>query len=276
MHLTFETFLRLFSVSALRYFVIAGLPFIIFYKVLTTWFSKSKIQNREADIKDFKREIWHSMKTTIIFVFVGYIALFSPFKNYSQIYTDINAYPTWWVGVSLVISLIIHDTYFYWMHRLLHHKRLFKLAHLVHHQSTNPSPWASYSFHFIEAWTEGAVLFVIALLIPLHPLTIILFTVVGFIINVYGHLGYEVAPKWFRYTVLFQIINTSVHHNLHHSKFKGNYGLYFRVWDRLMGTEHPDYVKDYDRVQQNRFGTPEVKSAVQPQSEHTVNFKQHV
>jgi len=265
MQLTLETFTRLFSVSALRYLIIAGLPFIIFYKVLPVWFSKSKIQKRDADLKDFKREIWHSMQTTVVFVFIGYIALFSPFKNYSQIYTDINAYPIWWIGASLVISLIIHDTYFYWMHRLLHHKSIFKLTHLVHHQSTNPSPWASYSFHILEACTEGAVLFVIAMLIPMHPLTVILFTIVGFIINVYGHLGYEVAPQWFRHTLLFEVINTSVHHNLHHSKFKGNYGLYFRVWDRLMGTEHPDYVKDYDRVQQNRFGTERKEAVVQSQ-----------
>jgi sterol desaturase/sphingolipid hydroxylase (fatty acid hydroxylase superfamily) len=40
---------------------------------------------------------------------------------------------------------------------------------------------------------------------------------------------------------------------MHHSKFKGNYGLYFRIWDRLMGTEHPDYVSEYDRIQDQRF-----------------------
>ncbi|MHA4894836.1 sterol desaturase family protein [Pedobacter sp. PWIIR3] len=48
-------------------------------------------------------------------------------------------------------------------------------------------------------------------------------------------------------------MNTSIHHNLHHSKFKGNYGLYFRFWDRLMGTENPNYVKEYDRIQNQRF-----------------------
>ena len=72
-------------------------------------------------------------------------------------------------------------------------------------------------------------------------------------VNVYGHLGYEIAPKWFRNSFLFEIINTSTHHNLHHHKFKGNYGLYFRIWDRIMKTEHPDYVKEYDKIQQRRF-----------------------
>ncbi len=246
--------MQLFSMSAIRYFVIAGVPFIIFYKLLANWFSQSKIQNRQASRKDFIREILHSMQTTAVFAVIGYLVLFTPLKNHTLVYTDINAYPLWWIPVSLAISLVIHDTYFYWMHRLLHHKKLFRYTHLVHHQSTNPSPWTSYSFHFLEAWTEGAVLFVIVLLMPVHPLTIVLFTIIGFMINVYGHLGYEVAPRWFRHTFLFEILNTSVHHNMHHSKFKGNYGLYFRIWDRALGTEHPDYVKDYDRIQQNRFG----------------------
>jgi len=88
-----------------------------------------------------------------------------------------------------------------------------------------------------------------------HPLAFLLFTIVAFVINVYGHLGYEIAPKWFRHSFLFEIVNTSTHHNIHHKKIEGNYGLYFRVWDRLMGTENPNYVKDYDEIQLRRFGS---------------------
>jgi lathosterol oxidase len=190
--------------------------------------------------------------------------LYTPLKGYTQLYTNLTDFPLWYLPVSLVLSLVIHDTYFYWMHRLLHHRRLFKLTHLVHHQSTNPSPWASYSFHFAEALTEGMVLLVIVMIIPIHPLMVVWFTIIGFIINVYGHLGYEIAPKWLRNSFLFEIINTSVYHNMHHSKFKGNYGLYFRVWDRLLKTEHPDYVKDYDRVQENRFGKKEIAEVTNP------------
>jgi sterol desaturase/sphingolipid hydroxylase (fatty acid hydroxylase superfamily) len=36
-------------------------------------------------------------------------------------------------------------------------------------------------------------------------------------------------------------INTSTFHNMHHSQFSGNYGLMFRLWDRLLGTELPGY-----------------------------------
>jgi len=257
-----ETFFSIFSLSAIRYFLIAGIPFYLFYQLLAPKFSRSKIQSRLASKKDFVREIWYSMQSTVVFTIIILLILLTPLRNYTLLYTDINDMPLWYIPVSLVLSLIIHDTYFYWMHRLLHHKFLFKTVHLVHHKSTNPSPFASYSFHLFEAIPEGLVLLPIVFCIPMHQFTIFLFVVSGFIINVYGHLGYELMPKWFRHTFLFQVFNTSVHHNLHHSKFKGNYGLYFRIWDRLMHTEHPDYVKDYDRIQQQRFG---INAAESPQ-----------
>lgn len=254
MQQSFEILGKLFGVSVIRYFVIAGIPFLMFYVGSARWLSKNKIQNRQAGRRDFIREILHSMQTTAVLAIIAYIVLYTPFRNYTRVYTHLSDHAGWWLPVSVILCLVIHDTYFYWMHRLLHHPRIFKYVHLLHHKSTNPSPWASYSFHFIESWTEGAVLFAIVFLIPVHPLAVLLFTVSAFIINVYGHLGYEIVPKRFRKSPLFGFFNTSVHHNLHHAKFKGNYGLYFRVWDRLMGTEHTDYIKEFDRVQQQRFG----------------------
>ena len=250
---------ELFAVTMIRYLFIAGLAFLIFYQWFPKRFVKNKIQKRLAGKADFLREVAHSVVTGLIFAVIGYVLLYTPLVKHTVIYTAIDAYAWWWLPVSVALSLIIHDTYFYWMHRLLHHKKIFRLAHLVHHKSTNPSPWASYSFHVAESVVEGFVLVVLAFIVPMHPLAIILFIVIGFMINVYGHLGYEIMPKGLRHSFLFEIINTSVHHNLHHSKFKGNYGLYFRIWDRLLKTEHPDYVKEYDRIQQPRFGTDTIQ-----------------
>lgn len=248
-----EPFIKIFGISAIRYFVIAGIAFVVCYIWLNQWLHPAKIQSRQASKRDFMREILHSVQTTVVFAVIACLVLYTPLRSFTKVYTNLAAYPTWWLYASVPLSLVIHDTYFYWMHRLLHHPKIFRYAHVLHHKSTNPSPWTSYSFHFLEAWTEGLVLLVIVMILPMHIISIGLFVLVGFIINVYGHLGYEIAPKWLRHTILFQISNTSVHHNLHHSKFVGNYGLYFRFWDRLMGTEHPDYVKEYDRVQQNRI-----------------------
>ncbi|RZJ76174.1 MAG: sterol desaturase family protein [Flavobacterium sp.] len=247
-----EIFAYVFGMSAFRYFLIAGIPFALFYYVFKAKVEKYKIQQRAFRRKDAIREIMHSAQATFVFSIIAFVVLFTPITNYTLIYTDINDYPSWWIGVSLILSLIIHDTYFYWMHRLLHHKKIYKYTHAVHHKSVNPSPWASYSFHVLESLAEGLILFVLVFILPMHQITILLFTVIGFMINVYGHLGYEIAPKALRNSIVFEIINTSVHHNLHHSQFKGNYGLYFRFWDRMMKTENPNYVKHYDMLAEKR------------------------
>jgi lathosterol oxidase len=249
-----DWFVKVFNVSAARYFVLAGIPFLLFYYFMPRQFQQKKIQQRNAVRRDFLREIAYSLGSTLVFTVIAVLVLYTPLRQYSLVYDQLSDFPGWYIVVSLLAALAIHDTYFYWTHRLLHHPRIFRHVHLVHHKSTNPSPWASYSFHFLEAIVEGLIIVVITFALPLHPVTIILFTVTGFIINVYGHLGYEIMPRWLRQTILFQIINTSVHHNLHHRQFNGNYGLYFRFWDRLMGTEHPGYVREYDRIDNQRFG----------------------
>ena len=41
---------------------------------------------------------------------------------------------------------------------------------------------------------------------------------------------------------LLKWISTTTHHDMHHgTSFNHNYGFYFTWWDKLMGTEHPDY-----------------------------------
>ncbi|RYE26272.1 MAG: sterol desaturase family protein [Sphingobacteriales bacterium] len=248
-----QAFGVLVSINVIRYFVIAGLAFVLFYFVFAQKMVRNKIQQRKASRKELLREVLHSLQTTLVLAAVGVLILFTPLRQYTLVYDAADAYAWWWLPVSVFLSLVVHDTYFYWMHRALRHKVVFKYTHLVHHKSTNPSPWASYSFHFFEACTEGAVLLLLVFVLPMNAAGIGLFVLIGFIINVYGHLGYEIMPRWFRHSLLFEVVNTSVYHNMHHSKFKGNYGLYFRIWDRLLKTEHPDYVKEYDRIQATRF-----------------------
>ena len=257
-------------VGFLRYFLMAGIPFLIVYILFPKIFKGGKIQRRLAGRKDFLREIGHSVQSTLTITGVALLFLLTPIREYTLFYTDLASYPLWWFPVSIVLALVVHDTYFYWMHRTVHHPKLFRSIHLTHHQSVNPSPWASYSFHFFEAILEGMIAPVLLFLIPLHPTALLVFATTSFFINVYGHLGYEISPLWLRRTWLFELLNTSVHHNLHHSKFDGNYGLYFRVWDRIMGTELPDYVREYDRVQESRLkahrktSIPETRSPSAP------------
>ena len=242
----------------IRYFVFAGAGFLIFYVLFKEKAKANQIQSQLGSRKDFWREIVHSVQSSVIFGVVIFFFVTTDLGAFTKVYQDLNSYPIWWVPVSVIVALVIHDTYFYWMHRAVHHPKIFKAVHLLHHKSTKPSPWTSYSFHFLEAVAESLIIPIVLSLIPMHPYAVIAFGTSSLFINVYGHLGFEVIPKWVRHTWLFELTNTSVHHNLHHSKFKGNYGLYFRFWDRLMGTEHPDYVKEFDRIQAKREATAKV------------------
>ena len=240
--------------NVLRYILLAGTAFLTFYVLWPNFFAKSKIQVRFASEKDFVRELSYSLQTIVIFIGMNLLVLYTPLRAYGKIYGNIGQYGLWWVPTSILLAIILHDTYFYWMHRALHHRSLYKIFHRVHHKSVNPSPLASYSFNFAEGILEAMVIPLMVFIVPMHPIALILFALFAYSFNVYGHLGYEIVPRRFRKSIFFEIMVTSVHHNLHHHKFIGNYGYYFRFWDRLMGTEHPDYVKTFDEIQQKRFG----------------------
>lgn len=241
------------SMSFVQYLFFAGLYYWICYFLFKKTLSNAKIQQKEITETDVRREVFHSTISSFIMTFMIYVVVHTPLRQYTNIYKNISDYSLYWLIGSILIGLFIHDTYFYWMHRLLHHKKIFRLIHLVHHKSTNPSPFAAYSFHVLEAFAEGLIVPLLLFVIPLYPISIYAFVLSSLVINIYGHLGYEIAPQWLRKSFLFRILNTSVYHNLHHKQFKGNYGLYFRFWDRIMKTENPDYEKVYDKIQQKRF-----------------------
>lgn len=249
----FHYFLFPFVMILIRYFLFAGVAFLVCYKFFAEAFSKNKIQSKDANKADFKREIVHSLQTSIILGVVTLLIVYTPLKDISFLYEDMHEYPLWWMPISVLVALAIHDTYFYWMHRAIHHPALFKRIHYSHHESINPSPFAAYTFSFIEGVLQGMISPILIFSIPMHPLSMLYFVLIGLVINVYGHLGYEIAPKWLRNSFLFGWINTSVYHNLHHQDFKGNYSLYFRFWDRVMNTENKRYTVLYDEVQKRRF-----------------------
>ena len=122
--------------------------------------------------------------------------------------------------------LLWTDFHFYWTHRLLHIGPLYRWIHSVHHQSVNPNPWSSLSFHPIES----IVFFSAYLIIFMVPLPFSLF--VGFKVGmVFGplmaHLGYDTG-----------IYQSSPHHYLHHRYKKGNFGGWpTGLWDKLCDTE---------------------------------------
>lgn len=229
------------------YFLYASIAFLLFYVALKRplWFRK--VQKKMPALSDYGRDIFFSLITVSIFASMA-LTVFYFLKPYTNTYREISEYGWAYYAFTWVWMLFIHDTYFYWMHRMMHHPNMFKYVHLVHHKSTNPSPWTAYAFHPLEAVLEVAILPILAFSLPIHQNAIGLFFLFQIIYNVYGHLGFELYPKNFHKSWIGKWVNTSVAHNLHHEKFHGNYGLYFLIWDRIMGTIRKDYDITYERT----------------------------
>jgi Delta7-sterol 5-desaturase len=261
MVMNWEKFTWLLLDNADKYFLIAGPAFLIFYIILKKKINYKKIQNSFPKSKDYKREIFFSTLSIIIFSFPPLFMLYSDsIRPHTTFYSDIREYGWLYAILAFPLMLLIHDTYFYWLHRLMHHPKLFRLFHLVHHKSNNPSPWAAYAFHPLEAVVESFIFVIFLLTIPVHSIHLKFFFIFSLVYNVYGHLGYELYPKGFNKHWLGKWLNTSVAHNMHHHYFKGNYGLYFTIWDRLVGTLKKNYDETFEEVTSRSKAVTKIKT----------------
>jgi len=230
-----------------RYFIVAGAIFILFYGCLKRVIIARKIQESFPRLKDYRRDIFYSLISIGIFSVVSYLTVVS-LAPYHNLYRNIDDYGLPYYLFTFIWMFFLHDTYFYWSHRLMHHPKIYKHVHLTHHRATNPTPWSAYAFHPIEAIIEAGIVTVIAFSIPVHFTAINTYMLFQIGYNVYGHLGYEILPANTNRHWLGKWINTSVAHNMHHQYFKHNYGLWTTVWDRLMGTLSPDYDAAFTRT----------------------------
>ncbi len=230
-----------FSVNLFRYFLVAGLFFLFYYVIFRQRWVLKKIQPKFPKRKDYLREIIYSLISMGIFALIAWLVIRTPFSQFTLRYESIETYGWTYWGFSIILMILLHDTYFYWTHRAIHHPKIFRKIHAIHHKSQNPSPWAAFAFHPIEGIITAAVIVPISLFIPFHTSSLIIFLFFMIVYNAYGHLGYELYPKNFPETIIGKWINTSISHNQHHEKFNGNYGLYFLFWDRWMGTLRTDY-----------------------------------
>ena len=253
---TTRTWFDFFLIIGLRYFIIAGLAFFVWYIVRKEKIAYKKIQLKIPELKDYQREILYSTITIVIFSCVPYFLLNIDIRQYTLFYSDINAYGKLWFWLAFPVMLFVHDAYFYFAHRLMHHPKLFKHVHLIHHKSTNPSPWAALAFHPLEAFVEVGIVVLFIFCMPLCRYHLFFFFLLMMVYNVYGHLGWELYPKGFNKTTIGRWINTSVNHNQHHQYFKGNYGLYFLWWDRWFKTIRTDYDEQFDEVKNRNIKNP--------------------
>lgn len=220
--------LILMVILVLRYFLLSG-----FFYALCKKLKLTPIDSEGTSFEQIKRDIRWSVLSSMIFALAGTALIIFWQAGWTRIYFDIQKFPIWYLPLSLLAYMFVHDTYFYWTHRLLHSYR-FKECHFAHHESKIPTAWTSFAFHPIEAIIQAIILPVLVLMIPIHWSMLIIFLSLMSLFGVLNHLGYELYPKIFE--KYFGLISAT-HHQRHHRKVNQNFGLYFNWWDLLMKTE---------------------------------------
>ena len=218
------------AMVALRYVLVSGA-----FAVATSRLRPGLYAGRKRQIG---REIGWSLLSALIYgVPAGMVLWLFDSRGMTRIYAGWNELPLWYLPLSVFVYLFVQDSWFYWTHRAMHHPFAFRLAHAVHHQGRSPTVWTAMSFHPIEAVTGAIVIPLLVFVVPIHIAMLGVVLTIATVMGVTNHMGWEIFPRRFVHSWLGNCVITASHHERHHEGYTCNFGLYFRFWDRVCGTD---------------------------------------
>ena len=227
-----------FLVTGAAMSVIVGLRYLLSSGVFAWATHRMRPGLYAGQGQQIRQEIGWSLASAVIYGAPAGLILWGwRHHGWTLIYSDIGDFPVWYAPLSVLIYLFLHDTWFYWTHRAMHEPRLFRIAHAVHHKSKPPTAWTAMSFHPVEAVLGALFLPVMVFVIPIHIAAAGTFLAIATIMGVTNHMGWEMFPRWIVHSRLGYWLITASHHERHHEEYRCNFGLYFRFWDHLCGTD---------------------------------------
>ena len=153
---------------------------------------------------------------------------------------------SWWmIAGEYALYFFLFDTWFYWLHRLMHREPIYRWVHKLHHLSTAPNIVTTVSETPFEAWINGGFVPLFLTLFTVHDATVALITPTNIIMGLYVHSGYEFFPRWWNRSWATKWFITATFHDQHHKYFRWNFGGYTTIWDRICGTMRPRFEEDF-------------------------------
>ncbi|MEM9011206.1 MAG: sterol desaturase family protein [Pseudomonadota bacterium] len=204
-----------------------------------TWLNRRhperRIQTRVADHKiaaDIRSSLGQLAVTSVCLT----IGLYLQYRGWT-LFAPVEL--SWWsVPLFFGLSVVLHDAWFYWGHRILHTKAFYRF-HKPHHLNITPTVWSNDAGSSVDTIFAHSYYALVPLLLPIPPVVLLLHRLFDQVTAMIGHCGHEhFAGPAARSP--FPFICT-VYHDQHHSAFVYNYANYFSFWDRICGTVHPDY-----------------------------------
>lgn len=141
---------------------------------------------------------------------------------------------SWWAvaGQTLAI-LFVYDFLYYFLHRAMHHPKLLRWVHGMHHRARNPSALESFYQHPIELLSGLGLLFLSTWIVgPVHELTFAATFLVYSTFNIVVHAGLE------SHVALLAPLDFLIrkHHAHHAADPRKNYSSLTPLPDWLFGT----------------------------------------
>jgi len=230
-----------------QYALITGVVWLVLHGLLRRRLAHRLISGwpRAGDVR---REILYSATTLLLYAAGSAAMLGALALEAIEVYSDPLRHGLAWLLLSLPLLVVWQDACFYFTHRLLHTRWMFRHVHVVHHRSREPSPWAAYAMHPLEAVINAGMPVIPLAFVPVQEHVLALFMLHQVLRNVHGHAAVESLPRGFARHWFWGRFTSTTHHHLHHENAQGNYGLWFTWWDRLLGTERADYLQRFDRA----------------------------
>ncbi|KAL8943959.1 MAG: hypothetical protein Q9216_000772 [Gyalolechia sp. 2 TL-2023] len=204
------------------YFICATLSYYFIFDHATFTHPKYLRNQVALEIKQASAALPIISVLTVPF-FVGEV------RGYAKLYDAPTDAPFWLYNVfQFPFFVCFTDFFIYWIHRGLHHPRVYKTLHKPHHKWIMPTPYASHAFHPLDGFAQSVPYHIYPFIFPLNKVAyIILFAFIN-IWTVFIHDGEYVANS--------SIINGAACHTMHHLYFNYNYGQFTTLWDRFGGS----------------------------------------
>jgi sterol desaturase/sphingolipid hydroxylase (fatty acid hydroxylase superfamily) len=124
--------------------------------------------------------------------------------------------------------LFMNSTFFYFYHRLVHTKYLYKYIHSYHHAFRSPELYDSLIGHPLDH-TCSAILQILPMFIyKMHLFSFLTYSSILSLMGIYDHSGIKLYFSYY----------TTLTHHIHHKYPNKNFGSGFPllVWDKLFNT----------------------------------------
>ncbi|KAE8683068.1 hypothetical protein F3Y22_tig00111220pilonHSYRG00176 [Hibiscus syriacus] len=122
----------------------------------------------------------------------------------------------------IVVSLLVYDTYQYFVHRCLHqNKFLYKHLHSKHHRLVVNYAYGAFYSHPIEGFLFAIVGSPLAVYVSgMSPLTLTFFLSISIMKSVDDHSGF-----WISWNSFQLFTNNVAYHDVHHQLYGGKYNF---------------------------------------------------